>query len=130
MEEILNTESFDELIRRILEENSTQESAPLQNDELPRNSDNTGRSDSQLNGGFGSGGAYIDLANRLRIDNRRLQQEVQNLALVADHLRSITFKSSREINRVLEKLKSELHSSSSRQDMSWSIPENTLHENQ
>src|SRR5207248_2211442 len=61
MEEILNTETFDELIRMILEENSTQESAPLQNDELPRNSDNTGRSDSQFNEWFGSGAEYIGL---------------------------------------------------------------------
>ncbi|KAI9860586.1 MAG: hypothetical protein M1813_006010 [Trichoglossum hirsutum] len=62
--------------------------------------------------------------NRLRIrmqaaemHNQQLQQEVQRLVLVADHFRSITIKSSEEVNSVLEKLKFELHSSSSGQDI-------------
>jgi hypothetical protein len=60
-------------------------------------------------------------ASRLKIDNQQLQQ-VQKLALVADYLRSAIIRSSREVNRVLEKLKSELHSFPCRQDMSWIVP--------
>jgi hypothetical protein len=64
--------------------------------------------------------------NRLKIrmqaaemHNQQLQQEVQRLVLVADHFRSITIRSSEEVSGVLEKLKFELCSSSSGQDMGW-----------
>ena len=46
-------------------------------------------------------------ASRLKRDNQQLQQEVLKLALVADYLRSVAIKSSREVNRVLERLNSE-----------------------
>ena len=69
-------------------------------------------------------------ASQLKTDNQQLQQEVQKLALVADHLRGITIRSSQEVGRVLEKLKSELHSFSNRQDMSWIVPQNAFYGNQ
>ena len=69
-------------------------------------------------------------ASQLKTDNQQLQQEVQNLALVADHLRGITIRSSQEVNGILEKQKSELHSFSNRQDMSWIIPQNAFYRNQ
>ncbi|KAI9764361.1 MAG: hypothetical protein M1840_008499 [Geoglossum simile] len=71
--------------------------------------------------------------NRLKIrmqaaemHNQQLQQEVQRLVLVADHFRSITIRSSEEVNRILEKLKFELCSSSSGQDMGWMILQSTF----
>ena len=71
--------------------------------------------------------------NRLKIrmqaaemHNQQLQQEVQRLVLVADHFRSITIRSSEEVNGVLEKLKFELRSSSSGQDMGWMISQSTF----
>jgi Skp family chaperone for outer membrane proteins len=69
-------------------------------------------------------------ASRLKIDNQQLQQDVQNLALMADYLRGIIIRSSQEINRVLEKLKSEVCSFSNRQDMSWVIPRDAFYGNQ
>jgi hypothetical protein len=68
-------------------------------------------------------------ASRLKADNQELQQEVQKLVLVADHFRGITIKSSRQVMRVLEKLKSEVHSFSS-QDTSFIIPYNTFYGNE
>jgi DNA repair exonuclease SbcCD ATPase subunit len=71
--------------------------------------------------------------NRLKIriqaiemHNQQLQQEVQRLVLVVDHFRSITIRSTKEVNGVLEKLKFELHSSSGGQDMGWIIPQGTF----
>ena len=71
--------------------------------------------------------------NRLKIrmqavemHNQQLQQEVQRLVLVADHFRSITIRSSEEVNGVLEKLKFELCSLSNGQDMSWIISQSTF----
>ncbi|KAI9767656.1 MAG: hypothetical protein M1840_005527 [Geoglossum simile] len=58
-----------------------------------------------------------DRASHLKIDNQQLQQDIQKLALVVDYLRGITIKSSQEVNKVLEKVKPELHFFS-RQDMS------------
>jgi len=71
--------------------------------------------------------------NRLKIrmqaaemHNQQLQQEVQRLVLVADHFRSITIRSSEEVNGVLEKLKFELCSSSGGQDMGWVFSQSTF----
>ena len=49
-------------------------------------------------------------ASHLKTDNQQLQQEVQRLALMADYLRGIAIRYSQEANRVLDKLKSKLHS--------------------
>ncbi|KAI9863556.1 MAG: hypothetical protein M1813_003579 [Trichoglossum hirsutum] len=66
-----------------------------------------------------------DQASRLKADNQQLQQEVQKLAAMADHLRGIAIRSSQEAGRVLEQLESELYSFSSL-NVSWTTSQNTF----
>jgi hypothetical protein len=48
---------------------------------------------------------------------------------MADYLRGIAIRSSQEANRVLDKLKSELHSFS-KEDITWTISQNTFYGNE